>query len=86
MLSLPIFDIVELLVNLRDRNLLEQADYWFTRKLDEIESELEKPLMFDGKEQEKSEYWFASKRSELEIKHFGIELYTLRPEEKLDDK
>lgn len=86
MLSLSIFDIVELLVNFRDRNLLEQAEYWFTSKLDEIESELEKPLMFDGKEQEKSDYWIANKRSELELKFFGIELYTLRPEEKLDDK
>lgn len=86
MLSLSIFDIVELLVNLRDRNLLEQADYWFTSKLDEIESELEKPLMFDGKEQEKSDLWFASKRSELELKYFGIELYTLRELGKLDDK
>lgn len=41
--------------------------------------------MFDGKEQEISDYGIAIKRAELELKYFGIELYTLRPQEKLDD-
>lgn len=69
---------------MQDRNLIENAQYWFTSKLDEIETEINKPVIIEGKEHEKEHYAKHIMKLELEKKYFG-QIITLKydpPKEK----
>lgn len=74
LVSLEISEIIPLWLALKNRQLLEAADYWFDRKLDEIESESNKPIEINGKTQDRSEVSKAQIRKELYDKYFGVDL------------